>query len=120
MPDRGAGATEDLRVAAAAAVSALPGVARLEPTLSTALRRLRATAVATVPVSSSTTSSGEDGIQLVRRGDLVDVDVDITAAATQPADRTARAVRSCLRDTIAAHHFRPGDIAVTVLKLEGI
>ena len=111
--------TDELLRTAATAVEGLPGVARLEPTLINALRRLRITRTQEARSVAPAAYSSTDGIQLTRRGNLVDVHVDISVRTFQPATTTAQVVRETLLGTIAAHQLTPGKITVTVLKLQG-
>ncbi len=117
MADTFAGTADQLAQAAAAAVAGLPGVARLEPTLVNALRRLRNATTGRVAASEEAAYSAADGIRLARHGNLVDIHVDITATATQPANLTAQTVHETLRDTITGHQLIPGDVTVTVLRI---
>lgn len=116
MPDPAARAADELRRAAAEAVTALPGVVRLEPTLSNALRRLQAAAVART-TSGRTAYSAVEGIRLVQHGDRVDIHVDVTLATTEPADVTARLVHDTLESTILSRGLLPGEVTVSVLRL---
>lgn len=118
MADTFAGTADQLAHAAAAAVAALPGVARLEPTLTNALRRLRNATAGRISASEEAAYSAADGIRLARHGNLVDIHVDITVTTTQPANLAAQAVHETLRDTITAHQLIPGEVTVTVLRLQ--
>jgi len=109
---------DELRQAAAAAVIALPAVVRLEPTLSNALRRLHAAASAKAAVDKQTAYSAADGIRLSRHGNLIDIHVDITVTTTQAANLTAQTVHRTLRTAITAHQLTPGEITVSVLRLQ--
>ncbi|WP_375423025.1 hypothetical protein [uncultured Friedmanniella sp.] len=108
---------EALRQAAADAVTAVPHVVRLEPTLTSALRQLRTATRRGAPLSGRAAFSPVDGVDLTQRDGLVDIHVDITTATTQPADVTAQAVLDALLATVAARRLRPGDLTVTVLRL---
>jgi hypothetical protein len=44
--------------------------------------------------------------------------VDICATTVQPASTTARSVREVLLTSIVAHQLVPGDVTVTVIRLE--
>lgn len=118
MPDADAGRTDELRASAAAAVSAVPGVVRIEPTLSNALRRLRTATVAKAAGAPPRAYSAADGIRLTRHGVVVDVRVDIVVTTERPAHRTAQAVRDTLRDAILASDLAPGEISVIVLRVQ--
>jgi hypothetical protein len=109
---------DTLRQAAATAVTAVPGVTRLEPTLSNALRRLNNATRSRARLPRDLNHSAADGIRLTRHGDSVDIHVDITTSTAQPAGAVARAVRSTLEATITAHHLTPGQITVSVLRLQ--
>lgn len=118
MPETPVQTADALRQAAAAAVTALPGVIRLEPTLTNALLRLRTATVAKAVPGRPTVYSAADGIRLARRGDLIDLRVDITVTTTQAANRTAQAVHDALQAVITAHQLTPGQITVVVLRLQ--
>lgn len=118
MPDPFPGTVDELRQAAAAAVDALPCVARLEPTLTNALRRLHHATLGRVAASQQAVYSAADGIRLSRRGNLVDIHVDVTATTVQPADLTAQHVRDTLRAAINERQLTPGEITVTVLRIK--
>lgn len=120
MSDTLADTADELRRAAAAAIIALPGVVRLEPTLSNALRRLHTATVAKAATGNETTYSAADGIRLTRRGDLIDIHVDITITTTPAANLTAETVRDTLRSAIVAYRLLPGEVTVTVLKLQPV
>ena len=109
-------ATDALRDALAGAVQTVPGVARLEPTLRNALRRLQVGS--TVLLNGRGARSAADGIELHRRVDVVDVHVDIVTDATRPAAAVARDVRRALVQVLARHGLQPGRIAVAVLSVE--
>src|SRR4051794_13970981 len=118
MSDTPSATTFELLSAAALAVDGLPGVARLEPTLMNALRRLRIPRTQEARSAAQTAYFSTDGIQLTRRGNVVDVHVDISVKTFQPASTTAQAVREALLTTIAARQLAPGNITVNVLKLQ--
>ena len=109
-------ATDDLRDALAAAAEAVPGVVRLEPTLRNALRRLQVGT--TVLANGRGARSAADGIELHRRGDVVDVHVDVVTAADRPARSTAREVRRALAAVLVGHGLEPGSLTVAVLSVE--
>lgn len=109
-------ATDALRDDLAGTAQAVPGVVRLEPTLRNALRRLRVGS--TVLLNGSGARSAADGIELHRRGDVVDVRVEIVTDTTRSAAATARDVRRALVDVLARHDLRPGSVAVAVLSVE--
>jgi hypothetical protein len=117
MPDVMAEHADSLREAAAAAITDLAGVVRLEPTLSAALRRLQNATLDRASVGERTVHSAADGIRLARHGDLVDIHTDITVTTAQPANVTAQAVQETLRAAVVAHGLIPGLITVTVLQL---
>jgi hypothetical protein len=109
-------ATSDLRDELAAAASAVPGVARLEPTLRNALRRLQAGT--TVLRDGRVVRSAADGIELRRRDAVVDVHVDIVTERGRAAADVARDVRRALTDVLARHALEPGALTVAVLSIE--
>jgi len=117
MPDVMAEHADSLREAAAAAITDLACVVRLEPTLSNALRRLQNATLDRATVGERTVYSAADGIRLARQGDLVDIHTDITVTTAQPANVTAQAVQDTLRAAVVAHGLIPGLITVTVLQL---
>lgn len=118
MADTFAGTADQLAQAAAAAVTALPNVVRLEPTLTNALRRLRNATAGRISTNQEAAYSATDGIRLARHANLVDIHVDVTVATTQPANLTAHTVHKTLRDIITAHQLTPGEVTVTVLRLQ--
>ena len=109
------GTTHALCQALAAAAAAVPGVARLEPTLRGTVHRVRA---ATEPLAvGRTVRAAADGIRITRRQDVVDVQIDIALDQTRSAEATARAVRDAARACIAQHQLVFGDTRVSVLDL---
>jgi hypothetical protein len=109
-------ATDALRDELAAAAEGVPGVARLEPTLRNALRRLQAGT--TVLANGRGARSAADGIELHRRLDVVDVHVDLVTCAGLPAAATARSVRAAMAAVLRAHDLQPGTLTVAVLSVE--
>src|SRR3954463_5037733 len=67
MSDTPSATTHELLRTAAVAVDSLPGVARLEPTLMNALRRLRIARTQEARPAATTTYFSTDGIRLTRR-----------------------------------------------------
>lgn len=108
--------TTDLREALAAAACAVPGVARLEPTLRNALRRLQAGT--TVLLGSGTVRSAADGIELRRRDDVVDVHVDVVTDRSRSAAVAAQQVRDALRGVLVERGLVPGALTVAVLTID--
>ncbi|MET0695396.1 MAG: hypothetical protein ABWX96_21745 [Propionibacteriaceae bacterium] len=117
MSDLVAEQADSLRRAAAAAISDLACVVRLEPTLSNALRRLQNATWDRASPGERSVYSAADGIRLARHGDLVDIHTDVTITTDQPANVTARLVQDTLRAAVVAHRLIPGLITVTVLQL---
>lgn len=109
-------AADELRDALAAAAEAVPGVVRLEPTLRNALRRLQVGT--TVLADGRGARSAADGIELHRRGEVVDVHVDVATAADRAAAATAGEVRQALSRVLVAHGLEPGSLTVAVLSVE--
>jgi hypothetical protein len=109
-------AASDLRNELAAAAASVPGVARLEPTLLNALRRLHAGT--TVLRDGRAVRSAADGIELHRRDAVVDVHVDIVTDRGRSAAHVARDVRAALAEVIAAHALQAGALTVAVLSIE--
>lgn len=109
-------ATDDLRDELAAAAVGVPGVAHLEPTLRNALRRIQAGT--TVLLNGRSIRSAADGIELHRRGTVVDVHVDVVTDPTRPAATTAREVRRALSAVLERHQLQPGALGVAVLSIE--
>lgn len=88
------------------AVLAVPGVVRLEPTLSTAgpgvlLHR-----------------GPTDGIRLLERAGVVDVDANIATTATCQAREVTHRVQAGLAALLTEHGYIPGSVAVSVLTIE--
>ena len=108
-------ATSDLRNELADAATAVVGVARLEPTLTNALRRLAGT---TVLRDGQVVRSAADGIELHRHHAVVDVHVDIVTDHGRSAADVARDVRLALLDVLARHTLQPGALTVAVLSIE--
>ncbi|SDS92258.1 hypothetical protein SAMN04488543_2649 [Friedmanniella luteola] len=90
------------------AVLATPGVVRLEPTLQAALRRLGG--------STGTGATGE--VRVTRRGEIVDLSVDVVTEPDAQARRTAEAVRARLRTLLAEQGLQAGSVSVSVLSIE--
>lgn len=90
----------------AGVVLAVPGVARLEPTLSTAgpeiLLRRKPT----------------DGIRLIRRAGVVDVDVNIATTATWQVRAVTHQIQTSIADVLHAHGYAAGDVTVSVLTID--
>lgn len=118
MPDADAVRTDALRASAAAAVSVVPGVVRIEPTLTNALRQLRTATLAKATGAPPRAYSAADGIRLTRHGDVVDLRADIVITTERSADHTAQAVRDALRDAIVMSDLVPGEITVIVLRVQ--
>ena len=109
-------AADDLREELAAASVAVAGVARLEPTLRNALRRLQAGT--TVLLNGRDVRSAADGIELHRRGSVVDVHVDVVTDPSRSAAATAREVRRALAAVLVGHGLQAGALSVAVLSIE--
>jgi uncharacterized alkaline shock family protein YloU len=109
-------AADDLRDELARAALAVPGVAKLEPTLQNALRRLQART--TVLRDGRGVRSAADGIELRRREDVVDVHVDIVTERGRSAAEVARDVRHTLQDVLVQHGLQPGALTVAVLSID--
>ena len=94
-----------LLTALAESVLAVPGVVRLEPTLSTsgpaALLRSRPT----------------DGIRLLDRAGVVDIDVDIATTASCQARAVTHQVQASIASLLPAHGYAVGSIVVSVLTI---
>ena len=95
-----------LLAAVAEAVLAVPGVVRLEPTLSTAgpgvlLHR-----------------SPADGIRLLDRAGVVDIDVNLATTAACQAREVTHRVRADLAALLPAHGYTTGSVAVSVLAID--
>lgn len=102
----------------AATVEATPGVIRLQPTLRNAVRRLRSTASGRLSTTEYITHTASEGITLTERGDVIDIQVEITARTGRSADLVALDVQNVLRAYILHEHRTPGVIRVAVLDLE--
>lgn len=107
--------TAELADGAAAAVLAVPGVARLEPTLRNALRRLQTSTDQRRPARAA--GAGE-GVSLRRRHAVIDLHVDLAVTPTRPAHLTAAAVQRALQRYLTTQQLSPGTITVAVLTLE--
>ena len=88
------------------AVLAVPGVVRLEPTLSTSgpgvlLHR-----------------SPTDGIRLLDRAGVADVDVNIATTAACQAREVTHHVQACITSLLPTHGYTPGSTAVSVLTID--
>jgi hypothetical protein len=82
-------------------VSAAPGVFRLEPTLSTTLRRFGRDRV--------------DGLQLSSHSGVVNVDISLSTNASYQARTTVMDLQRHIHELIAAHDLVSGTIAISVL-----
>lgn len=107
QPTMDGSAIEDRTLAdsIAGTVLAVPGVSRLEPSVSGGLRRLVRSA------------AGTDGVQLVRIGDRLEVTVDIAVVAVRTAAHTAAAVESAVAELLQTHHVGPVAVTVRVLSV---
>jgi len=112
------GRTGRLRDGAAATVQAAPGVVRLQPTLRNAIRRIRSAADGRLPAIGDIVHTASEGITLAERGDVIDVQVEITARSDRSADVTALDVQDRLRTYVLSERLTPGVIRVAVLDLE--
>lgn len=95
-----------LLAAMAEAVLTVPGVVRLEPTLSTAgpgvlLHR-----------------SPTDGLRLLDRAGVADVDVNLATTAACQARAVTHHVQDCISGLLHAHGYTPGSVAVSVLTID--
>lgn len=98
-------APDEVLPAIAAAVLAVPGVTALSPTLSSAGLR------------SVIHRRATDGIQLVTRTGLVEVDVNVATAGTRSARAVAHEIRDRVGAELRSHGSIPGTIAVSVLTI---
>lgn len=96
----------------AAAVLAVPGVIRIEPSLNLALRRLTGTGPA-----GSGALAVSDGVHLSARGELVDVKLDIVTGPDVSALATASAAAVTVRAALALTGKQAGQITVNVLEI---
>jgi len=95
--------------AVASAVLAIPGVVRLQPTLSTSGPGLLIH------------RNPSDGIRFLTRAGTAEVDVSIaTTTAACEARGVVHHVRATVADVLIAHGHRPGTIAVSVLAVEPV
>lgn len=118
LPESPADRTRRLRDGAAAAVEATPGVISLQPTLRNAVRRLRSTIDGHLSTTGYITHIASEGITLTERGDVIDIEVEITARTVRAANVIALEVQNLLRAHILREHLTPGVIQVAVLDLE--
>ncbi len=98
----------------ARAVGAVPGVARLEPSLAHAIRGL---ARLGRPPSTEEADS-PDGVSVTRREDAVDVAVEISVTGPRTALETAVAVREAVRAELALASLGGGTVNVRVLSVD--
>lgn len=96
----------DVRRVLATAVLAVPGVVRLEPTLSTAgpgvLLR----------------NDPADGLHLLLRPGSADVDINIATGTAHQARAVAHQIHAVVASTLALHGHKPGAVTVSVLTIE--
>lgn len=118
LPESPSDRTRRLRDGAAATVEATPGVISLQPTLRNAVRRLRSTIDGRLSTIADLTHIASDGISLTERGDVIDIEVEITAGTVLAADLIALDVQHRLRALVLHEHLTPGVIRVAVLNLE--
>lgn len=97
---------EVLLTSLADAVLAVPGVIRLEPTLSTAGPR--------VLLGRRHT----DGLHVLQRAGSADVDLNVATSSTHQARTVAHQISACITETIAAHGYTTGSVAVSVLTIK--
>ncbi|MDN5727650.1 MAG: hypothetical protein L0G99_17225 [Propionibacteriales bacterium] len=110
MPDR-----DLLLDALAARLTALPGIARLEPTLRDVVA---ATARATAQKVGLPPSDSVAGVMITASDAGTDVSVDISTTAPPTALETAQQARQAITEVLTAHGRHPGRIVVTVLGVE--
>ncbi|MEO6998914.1 MAG: hypothetical protein ABI112_12595 [Terracoccus sp.] len=94
----------------ARAIVDVPGVARLEPSLARAVRRL------SLRVDSP--DDAPDGVTVNSRADAVDVAVEISVAGPGTALATAVAVREAVLAQLSLASLRRGAVSVRVLSVE--
>ncbi|MEO5744692.1 MAG: hypothetical protein ABIQ53_08915 [Terracoccus sp.] len=98
----------------ARAAGAVPGVARLEPSLAHAIRGL-----ARLGRSPSTEDADPpDGVSVTRREDAVDVAVEISVTGPRTALETAVAVREAVRAELSLAAVGGGAVNVRVLSVD--
>ncbi len=98
----------------ARAAGAVPGVARLEPSLAHAIRGL-----ARLGRSPSTAEADSpDGVSVTRREEAVDVTVEISVAGPRTALETAVAVREAVRAELTLASLGAGAVNVRVLSVD--
>ncbi|MBA8793811.1 hypothetical protein FHX74_001416 [Friedmanniella endophytica] len=110
------GATAELVVlaqAVAEATLAVPGVARLEPTLRGHLR-----ALSTGPMNVIGVGGLPDGVVLSRRSGVVEARIDVAVHPVRPADEIAEDVRTRATALITGAGHQVGRVAVAVLSVE--
>lgn len=97
---------DELREAIAERIRQIPGVHGLEPTLSTAgLRALH-------------WRGHTDGIQLVARHGVIDVDVNLATNATRQVREIAETVQTTINELIGTAGYTAGSTTVSVLRIE--
>ena len=97
--------SEVLLTALADAVLAVPGVVRLEPTLSTSGPR--------VLVGRHHT----DGLHVLQRSGEADVDVNVATSSTYQARTVAHQVHTSIAEVLVANGYTAGSVAVSVLRI---
>lgn len=98
----------------ALAAGAVPGVARLEPSLAHAIRALARLGRPPSPEEADS----PDGVSVTRREDAVDVAVEISVAGPRTALETAVAVRAAVRAELALASVGDGAVNVRVLSVD--
>ena len=97
-----------LTAALAGAVLAVPGVARLEPTLSTAGPRMLLS------------RSPADGVRVSGNSHGVDVDVNLATTAAYQARAVTHQVQASILSTLTAHNCIAGSVTVSVLTIDAV
>ncbi|HEY5821285.1 MAG TPA: hypothetical protein VIT20_04885 [Propionibacteriaceae bacterium] len=88
------------------AVRTVPGVVRLEPTLST------------VGLRGLYRDRDTDGVQLVNRSGLVEADINVATTTTHQARAVAEAIRTAVNGVIGSAGYAASTTTVNVLTIE--
>lgn len=93
------------------AVTAVPGVIRLEPTLRARAGRLGAALL------SRPAAAGGQGVSIELLGSTARVEMDIAVTAQRPLAQTVREVQAVTILALRQHHLRCTQVSVSVLTL---
>lgn len=105
------------------ALTAQPGLIRLEPTVRSVLKRIKLASVNAVhhnlrPDSPDPTASARDGLILSLTDGVLNVHIDIAADIVHPALNLAETLQHIAAETIQSSGLTVGRIDVTILSIE--